>query len=324
MQKRFVILRNLTLSALVIGGYLFTSPKLFPQGCTVPAAPTTGPCAQQFEQCENATLTSCLNKGGSCATCNVTKNYSACSTTYNQCIAGEKSDCRSGWDCPGVGNSALCTYYPNETCQCSCVCYGEPNCPNPVCQPDGTWICDSPIVIDSAGEGFHLTSAASGVYFDLWADGLTKKFSWTDPGFHNGWLALDRNGNGVIDNGSELFGSATPQPTPADGASPNGFNALAVYDSPANGGNGDGFIDANDAIYKKLLIWQDDNHNGVSEPSELKSLQELDVYRIDLQYELSNRVDQFGNAFHYRARIWDKGGQRRNRWAWDVYLLLDK
>ena|ERR1035441_284580 len=181
--------------------------------------------------------------------------------SVSQCIWDEKQNCRSGWDCPGIGNSATCTYYSNETCSCVCLCYGMPPCPNPVCQSNGSWICDSPILVDTAGEGFHLTRAADGVYFDLWANGSIRKFSWTDPQFHNGWLALDRNGNGVIDDGSELFGSATPQPSPPAGRSRNGFNALAVYDDPANGGNGNGLIDPGDAIYDKLLVWIDANHS---------------------------------------------------------------
>ena len=75
------------------------------------------------------------------------------------------------------------------------------------------WLCDSPILIDALGEGFHLTNAADGVYFDLWADGNIKKFAWTDPAYHNAWLALDRDNNGMIDDGSELFGYSTAYTT---------------------------------------------------------------------------------------------------------------
>jgi len=182
------------------------------------------------------------------------------------------------------------------------------------------WYCDSPILINASGEGFHLTSAQEGVYFDLWADGQQRKFAWTDPAYHNAWLALDRNGNGIIDDGSELFGSATPQPAPPAGRNKNGFNALAVYDRPENGGNDNGFIDPGDAIYSKLLLWIDENHDGISQPNELKHLSELGVDRIDLQYEQSRRVDEYGNAFFYRARIWDAAGKRGGRLAWDVYL----
>jgi len=175
-------------------------------------------------------------------------------------------------------------------------------------------------LIDVNGDGFDLTSPQNGVWFDLGALGYTQKWSWTDWHGDDGFLALDRNGNGTIDDGTELFGSVTPQP-PSD--SPNGFLALAVYDKPENGGNDDGFIDAQDAIYTKLRIWVDANHDGISQPEELHTLSELGIARIDLQYQVKARTDQYGNEFRYRARVWDAHGNRSGRWAWDVYLHRD-
>lgn len=178
--------------------------------------------------------------------------------------------------------------------------------------------CPSPIVIDVDGNGYDLTGPRDGVVFDIDASGHPEHVAWTSTGSDDAWLALDRNGNGIIDDATELFGDHTAQP-PSDHK--NGFLALAVFDDPANGGNGDGWISDADLVYSTLRLWVDRNHNGISEPEELHGLPELGIAAIGLEFRTSRRVDEHGNAFSYRARINRIRGAHDGRWAYDVFLM---
>lgn len=196
----------------------------------------------------------------------------------------------------------------------------DPNDPPPPCDI-------SPILIDTEGEGFHLTSAEGGVIFDISGTGHPIQMGWTDPRFHNAFLALP-GADGLVHNGKQLFGNFTPQsPSPH----PNGFLALAEFDKPENGGNGDGVIDENDAVYSRLRLWIDENHDGISQSNELHSLSELGIYSLALSYFESRRTDQFGDQFRYKGRV--NPGQQRDprdqtpsgdpgRWTYDVFFTV--
>jgi len=187
----------------------------------------------------------------------------------------------------------------------------------------GQWIncsCLSPIVIDVVGNGFNLTNAQNGVLFDLTNSGTPLQLSWTSANSDDAWLVLDRNENGRIDHGREMFGDATRQPVPGPGEVKNGFRALAMFDRPATGGNNDGKINQQDAIFSDLRLWQDLNHNGFSEPNELFTLPALGLQIIDLDYSESRRRDEHDNWFRFRSKVRDAQGAQLGRWAWDVFL----
>jgi len=134
----------------------------------------------------------------------------------------------------------------------------------------------SPLVLDTTGEGIQFKGPQNGVMFDLDASGTPIPSGWI-AGHGNGFLVRDLNGNGIIDDGSELFGTAT---TLKNGErAPNGFEALKELDD-----NGDGLIDARDSGYDTLKVWVDRNFNAVTDPGELYTLRQLQIDSINLHY----------------------------------------
>jgi hypothetical protein len=162
------------------------------------------------------------------------------------------------------------------------------------------WSGCSPILIDLGNNGINLGEAGAGVYFDINADGVRDHLQWVRSGGDEGFLALDRNGDGVVDDGSELFGVGTPMILEGRSA-PNGFVGLAQYDSRQLGGNDDGLITEADAIWPQLRIWVDANADGVATYSEMRTLKSYGITALDTIPKFRKYVDPAGNVIPYWA-----------------------
>ncbi|MDJ0511972.1 MAG: calcium-binding protein [Methyloceanibacter sp.] len=146
----------------------------------------------------------------------------------------------------------------------------------------------SPLIIDLDGDGVETVSLEnSQAYFDLDSDGFAELTGWVAS--DDALLALDRNGNGVIDNISELFGNETT----------DGFTELAALDS-----NQDGVIDAADAEFANLRLWQDANGDGITDVGELVSLTDAGLVSIDLNAEEISETNEGNPVTHRSTVLW--------------------
>ncbi|WP_116865551.1 calcium-binding protein [Pseudomonas savastanoi] len=151
---------------------------------------------------------------------------------------------------------------------------------------DGASDTSSPLILDLNGDGVSTTSVSSGAHFDHNADNRAEATGWIAGA--DGLLVWDRNENGVIDNGKELFGD---QMVLVGGArASNGFEALKELDS-----NGDGVFSSSDSLFSKVGVWIDSNSNGISEASEIHKLYDVGVASINVDYKVSSNLDAGGN-----------------------------
>jgi hypothetical protein len=140
----------------------------------------------------------------------------------------------------------------------------------------------TPIVLDLDGNGVQTLSVESGVKFDLLADGQPLQTGWVGAG--DGLLVMDRNQDGTINDGSELFGSSTVMP---DGTKAvDGYQALAQLDS-----NHDGVIDSSDAQFAQLGVWVDGDADGKTDAGEVKSLSALNIAQLSLKVQVTSDVN---------------------------------
>jgi hypothetical protein len=173
-----------------------------------------------------------------------------------------------------------------------------------------TGICEPPpncpiVVAVGKDSSYRLTSAKDGVWFDIDGDGIRELVAWTERDSPVAFLALDSDGDGEISSGRELFGNHM-----LPGAQ-NGFEALIRMAREAAPGVVGGALSVDDAIFSRLLLWTDINHNGVSEPPELRPAGEL-LAQIGLGYQEHQRKDGHGNHFAYRGWVYVRTQPGRN------------
>jgi hypothetical protein len=171
----------------------------------------------------------------------------------------------------------------------------------------------SPIVINLSG-GYALSGADDPVQFDIDGNGQREAIGWTARGSDEAFLALDRDGNGLITNGTELFGTATPV---QGHTAANGFEALKSFDE-----NGDGIIDSRDAIWTDLLLWRDIDHDGRSATTELLPIDRTPVSAIGLEFRWTGRRDRYGNQFRYEAWVETDRGRHTRRTIYDIFFIM--
>nr|WP_314868607.1 calcium-binding protein [uncultured Campylobacter sp.] len=136
-----------------------------------------------------------------------------------------------------------------------------------------------PLVVDLNGDGVKTINLNGAINFDLDSNGFKEATDWISS--DDAFIAIDKNGNGKIDNGLELFGNEIKSNTATKYTNPkakNGFEALKEFDS-----NNDGIIDNNDKDFDKLLLWQDKNSNALTDEGELIKLKDK-IKSIDLNY----------------------------------------
>ena len=145
----------------------------------------------------------------------------------------------------------------------------------------------SPLVVDLDGDGNIETVSTDGnVHFDFDSNQKIENSGWI--GKNEGFLVRDLNGNGQIDNGTEMFGNHTVLQNGKNAV--NGFEALKDLDF-----NGNGKFDAEDEAWSQVKVWRDANTNGIVDSGELLTLEQAGIESINLKYDYQKEADENGN-----------------------------
>ncbi|MCU1733595.1 MULTISPECIES: calcium-binding protein [unclassified Pseudomonas] len=170
----------------------------------------------------------------------------------------------------------------------------------------------SPLILDLDGDGVETLGKSSNIYFDHDGTGFAEQTGWV--GADDGVLVWDRNGNGRIDDGSELFGNHTVLANGQKAA--NGFAALAQLDS-----NQDGKVDSSDGAFAQLRIWKDSDSNARLGEGELLTLDQANVASIGTAYINQTQVDVHGNEIRQAGSYTNSQGAVHD--VKDVWFSVD-
>lgn len=160
----------------------------------------------------------------------------------------------------------------------------------------------TPLAIELYGEELLTTSVEDGVSFDMDGDGMAEQTAWLKKG--SGFLVWDKNGDGMVNDGTEMFGEATVM---SDGKrAENGVEALKDLDSDNNN-----IINQYDELWGELRIWHDENSNGKTEEGELSLLSDWDIQSISLDFAEINLKDEADNKILFESEVVLENGERR-------------
>ena len=179
--------------------------------------------------------------------------------------------------------------------------------------------CNSPILVDLDRNGFQLGEFNEGVWFDLLGVGEPRYIQWVAPDREDAFLMVDWNGNGLVDDGSELFGNGSRLWLEGGILAPDGFKALAQHDDPKLGGNGDGNITADDEIWNQLALWVDSNADAICQPDEMRYLEEMKLDRFETAAKRRGQRDSNGNLMTF----WSWAHDDNARFPFNRYRTVD-